>query len=159
MADIRAPQGASIIIITIIIAMLLMLLPLADNLRFARPEWVLITLIYWALALPQRVGVGYAWSVGLLMDLLMGGSLGVEAFSYAFVIYLILRLHLQLRQYPLWQQALSIMTFVLLVNIPAVVMTENITSWYVWLPALTTTVLWPIVYAFLRAVRRTFNVS
>jgi rod shape-determining protein MreD len=159
MADIRAPQGGSIIVITIIIAMLLMLLPLADNLRFARPEWVLMTLIYWALALPQRVGVGYAWSVGLLMDVLMGGSLGVEAFSYAFVIYLILRFHLQLRQYPLWQQALSIMTFVLLVNIPAVVMTANITSWYVWLPALTTTVLWPIVYAFLRAVRRTFNVS
>lgn len=159
MATTRAPQGGSVIVITIIIAMLLMLVPLPDNLRFARPEWVLMTLIYWAMALPQRVGVGYAWCVGLLIDVLMGGSLGIEAFSYAFVIYLILRFHLQLRQYPLWQQALSIMTFVLVVNIPSVLMTSNFTSWYVLLPAVTTTILWPIVYAFLRAVRRTFNVS
>lgn len=159
MATIRASQGGSIIIVTIVIAMLLMLVPLPDSLRFARPEWVLMTLIYWAMALPQRVGVGYAWSVGLLMDALMGGPLGVEAFSYAFVVYLILRFHLQLRQYPLWQQALSIMTLVLVVNIPAVVMTSNFANWDAWLPAVTTTVLWPIVYAFLRAVRRTFNVS
>lgn len=159
MATTRAPQGGSVIVITIIIAMILMLVPLPDNLRFARPEWVLMTLIYWAMALPQRVGVGYAWCIGLLIDVLLGGSLGVEAFSYAFVIYLILRFHLQLRQYPMWQQALSIMTFVLLVNIPSVLMTANFASWYVWLPAVTTTILWPIVYAFLRAVRRTFNVS
>ena len=159
MAPIRAPQGGIVIIITILVAMLLMLVPLTDNLRFARPEWVLMTLIYWAMALPERVGVGYAWCVGLLMDVLMGGALGVEAFSYALVIYLILRFHLQLRQYPLWQQALSIMTFVLVVNIPAVVMTANFASWYVWLPVVTTTVLWPIVYAFLRTVRRAFNVS
>lgn len=159
MVTTRAPQGGSVIVITIIIAMILMLVPLPDNLRFARPEWVLMTLIYWAMALPQRVGVGYAWCIGLLIDVLLGGSLGVEAFSYAFVIYLILRFHLQLRQYPMWQQALSIMTFVLLVNIPSVLMTANFASWYVWLPAVTTTILWPIVYAFLRAVRRTFNVS
>jgi rod shape-determining protein MreD len=159
MATTRTPQGGSFIVITIIIAMLLMLVPLPDNVRFARPEWVLMTLIYWAMALPQRIGVGYAWCIGLLMDVLMGGTLGVEAFSYAFVIYLILRFHLQLRQYPLWQQALSIMVFVLVVNIPSVLMTSDFASWYVWLPAVTTTVLWPIVYAFLRAVRRTFNVS
>jgi len=159
MATIKTPQGGGIIIFTVIISMLLMMVPLADNLRFARPEWVLMTLIYWAMALPHRVGVGYAWFSGLLMDVLMGGSLGVEAFSYAFVIYLVLRFHLQLRQYPLWQQAVSIMTMVLLVNIPAVLMSSSHVSWYMWLSVITTTLLWPIAYAFLRAIRRTFNVS
>ncbi|HEC58283.1 MAG TPA: rod shape-determining protein MreD [Methylophaga sp.] len=159
MATTRSSQGGSIIVLTVIVAMLLMLIPFPDNLRLARPEWVLMTVIYWALALPQRVGVGYAWVVGLIMDALMGGPLGIEAFSYGFVIYLILRFHLQIRQYPLWQQALSIMALVLVVNIPAVAMTSNFTNWSVWLPVVTTTVLWPIVYAFLRMVRQTFNVS
>jgi len=159
MGTIKAPQGGIIIVLTIITAMLLMLLPIAESLRFARPEWVLMTLIYWAMALPHRVGVGFAWCIGLLMDVLMGGALGIEAFSYAFVIYLILHFHLQLRQYPLWQQALSIMTLVLVVNIPAVVMSSNFASWHVWLPALTTTLLWPIIYALLRALRRAFHVS
>lgn len=159
MATVRASQGGSMIVVTIIVAMLLMLMPLADSLRFARPEWVLMALIYWAMALPQRVGVGYAWAVGLLMDVLMGGPLGVAAFSYALVIYLVLRFHLQLRQYPLWQQALSIMTMVLVVEIPVFLISSDFAGWYVWLPALTTTILWPIVYALLRTVRHTFNVS
>lgn len=159
MATVRAPQGGGMIVITIIVAMLLMLMPLADSLRFARPEWVLMTLIYWAMALPQRVGVGYAWGVGLLMDVLMGGPLGVGAFSYALVIYLVLRFHLQLRQYPLWQQALSIMTMVLVVEIPVILMASSFVNWYVWLPVVTTTILWPVVYVVLRAARHTFNVS
>lgn len=159
MASIKSPQGGGIIVMTIIIAMLLMIVPIADSLRFARPEWALMALIYWAMALPHRVGVGFAWCVGILMDVLMGGALGVDAFSYAFVIYLILRFHLQLRQYPLWQQAFSIMTLVLVVNIPTMIMSSTLTAWQVCLPAVTTTLLWPIVYAFLRAVRRTFHVS
>ncbi|HDY85702.1 MAG TPA: rod shape-determining protein MreD, partial [Methylophaga sp.] len=65
MATTRSSQGGSIIVLTVIVAMLLMLIPFPDNLRLARPEWVLMTVIYWALALPQRVGVGYAWVVGL----------------------------------------------------------------------------------------------
>ncbi len=159
MATVKSPRGTSVIAITIMIAMILMIIPLADELQFARPEWVLITLIYWAMALPHRVGVGLAWCVGILMDVLMGGTLGVEGFSYAFVIYLILRFHLQLRQHPLWQQALTIMALVLVVNIPAVVVSSEVASWQVCLSVMTTTLLWPIAYAFLRAVRRTFHVS
>ena len=60
--------------------MLLMILPLPDSLRFLRPEWVLITLIYWAMAVPRLVGVGFAWVVGLLMDVMMGGAIGLLAF-------------------------------------------------------------------------------
>ena len=57
-----------VIVLTIVFAMLLMMLPLPDALRFFRPEWVLITLIYWAMAVPRLVGVGFAWVVGLFMD-------------------------------------------------------------------------------------------
>ena len=93
------------------------------------------------------------------MDILLGGVLGVLAFSYALVVFLILRFHLQLRQFPLWQQALSLMSFILLVHIVTVSMTSLSSGWLVWLPAaVTSTLLWPFVYMFLRAVRRTFNV-
>jgi rod shape-determining protein MreD len=158
MAENKTSHGG-VIIFTIVFAMLLMMLPLPDSLRFFRPEWVLITLIYWAMAVPRLVGVGFAWVVGLLMDVMMGGAMGLLAFSYTLVIYLVLQFHLQLRQYPLWQQALSIMSLILLADILTVLITPTMAGWHVWLPAVTSTVLWPVIYSLLRTVRRTFNVS
>jgi len=157
-AIIDKPQGGFIIVMSVILAMIFMLMPLPEGLRYFRPEWVLLTLMYWAMALPRRVGVGYAWLVGLFMDVLLGGTLGILAFAYALVIYLILHFHLQLRQFPLWQQALSLMSLILLVHVVTVVMTTKITGWHAWLPAIISTVLWPIIYIFLRGVRRTFHV-
>ncbi|MFT7235187.1 MAG: rod shape-determining protein MreD [Methylophagaceae bacterium] len=158
MARMDKSQGGLIIVMSVLLAMVLMLIPLPEGLRFYRPEWVLLTLMYWAMALPQRVGVGYAWVVGLFMDVLLGGSLGILAFAYALVIYLILNSHLQLRQFPLWQQALSLMSLILLVHVVTVVMTTRMTGWHAWLPAIVSTVLWPVIYIFLRGVRRTFHV-
>jgi rod shape-determining protein MreD len=158
MAIIDKPQGGFIIVMSVLLAMIFMLMPLPEGLRYFRPEWVLLTLMYWTMALPRRVGVGYAWLVGLFMDVLLGGTLGILAFAYALVIYLILHFHLQLRQFPLWQQALSLMSLILLVHVVTVVMTTKITGWHAWLPAIISTVLWPIIYIFLRGVRRTFHV-
>ena len=159
MASVDKPQGGLIIVMSVMLAMILMLIPLSESWRFLRPEWVLLTLMYWAMALPRRVGVGYSWLVGLFMDVLLGGTLGVLAFAYALVIYLILHFHLQLRQFPLWQQAMSLMSLILLVHIVTVVMTTKVTGWHAWLPAIVSTVLWPIIYIFLRGVRRTFHVK
>lgn len=158
MAAIDQPQGGIIIVMSVLLAMILMLMPLPDSIQYLRPEWVLLTLMYWAMALPHRVGIGYAWLVGLFMDLLMGGVLGILAFAYALVIYLVLHFHLQLRQFPLWQQALSLMSLILLVHVVTVVMTTKVTGWQAWLPAVISTVLWPLIYMFLRGVRRTFHV-
>ena len=159
MAINKAPQGGFVIVCSLLFTMLLMLWPLPESLRFVRPEWVLMVLFYWAMALPNRVGVGYAWVVGLLMDVMMGGTLGVLAFAYALVIYLVLGFHLQLRQYPMWQQALSIMSLVLVVHIISVLISPRMASWHVWLPAVTSMIMWPFVYGTLRKLRRTFKVS
>lgn len=158
MAIVDKPQGGLIIVMSVLLAMILMLMPLPDSFRFFRPELVLLTLMYWAMALPRRVGVGYAWLVGLFMDVLFGGTLGILAFAYALVIYLVLHFHLQLRQFPLWQQALSLMSLILLVHVVTVVMTTRVTGWHAWLPAMVSTLLWPVIYIFLRGVRRTFHV-
>lgn len=152
-------QHSSVIYITLLFAILLMLMPLPDMLRYARPEWVVITLIYWAMALPQRVSIGVAWFTGLVMDVVTGGILGIHAFAYALVIYLVGRLHLQIRQYPLWQQAFTILSLVSLVHF-IVMLSASITfSWNHWVTVLTSTLVWPFVYAVLRKIRRSFQVS
>jgi len=155
----KAHQGGIIIIFSLILACILMLIPLPDSIRLYRPEFVLLTLIYWAMALPQRVGIGIAWIVGLLMDLIMGGTLGVIAFAYALTIYFVLLFHLQLRQYPMWQQAISIFSLTLLVQIFLIVTGLHPAHWSFWVPAVISMFLWPVVYILLRGVRRTFHIS
>lgn len=155
----NSAQGRIIVIFTLIAAMILMLLPMPDSLQIFRPEWVVMTVLYWVMALPDRVGIGYAWSVGLLMDVMMGGTLGIVAFSYALVAYLVLNFHLQLRQYPLWQQAFIIMSLVCLVDIIKVIFSATTVGWNIWIPAVVSTLVWPIIYAVLRKIRRVFGVS
>lgn len=155
----KPSNGSFIIIITIVIAMILMLLPLPKVLQLFRPEFVLMVLMYWTMALPRKVSVGVAWVVGVLMDVTMGGALGVTAFSYALVIFLTARFHLQLRQYPVWQQALIILSLVLLVHIIAVIVSPQTATWFIWIPAVTSMVIWPMIYALLRNIRRSFNVN
>ena len=150
---------SSVIYITLLFAILLMLVPLPDTLRYARPEWVAITLIYWAMALPQRVSIGVAWFTGLVMDVVTGGILGIHAFAYALVIYLVGRLHLQIRQYPLWQQAFTKLSLVSLVHFIVMLSAPITFSWNHWLTVLTSTLVWPFVYAVLRKIRRSFQVS
>jgi rod shape-determining protein MreD len=153
------PQQAWVIYVTLLIAILLMILPLPDMLRLARPELVVMTLIYWAMALPQRVNIGVAWFVGLVMDITTGGHLGVHAFAYAMAVFMVARFHLQLRQYPLWQQAFTILSLVLLVHVVSMLNAPLTSGWHIWMPVVVSTLLWPIVFAVLREIRRSFQVS
>lgn len=153
------PQQGWVIYATLFIAILLMILPLPDLLRLARPEFVVMTLIYWTMALPQRVNIGVAWFTGLVMDITTGGQLGVHAFAYAIAIYMVARFHLQLRQYPLWQQAFTILSLVFLVHLVLMLNAPASNGWHIWMPALVSTLLWPLIYALLRKIRRSFQVS
>ncbi len=160
MATIAKPANGTVyIVLTILFAMVLQLLPLPTALELARPEFVLLVLIYWSMALPNRVGVAVAWVVGLFVDVLLGTTLGINALSYALVIYVIARFYLQLRQYPHWQQALLIFTLALLAQLITVLMTANSQGVYFLLPAVISALVWPLNYLALRLVRRTFNVT
>ncbi|MCX4188776.1 rod shape-determining protein MreD [Methylophaga sp. OBS3] len=153
------PQQIWVIYVTLLIAIVLMILPLPDALRLARPEFVVMTLIYWAMALPQRVSIGVAWFTGLVMDITTGSQLGIHSFAYAMAIFLVARFHLQLRQYPLWQQAFTILSLVFLVHVVSMLNAPMTSGWHIWMPAVVSTILWPIVYAVLRKIRRSFQVS
>lgn len=158
MAVSKTSHGGGIILISIIIAALLSLLPLPDTLRYFRPELVGMTLIYWTMAVPHRSGISFAWTIGLLMDVILGGALGLFAFTYALLVYLVLQFHLQIRQHPMWQQSLVVFSLILLLEILFVLVDAPRVDWRFFLPAITSMFLWPVIYRVLRSVRRTFHV-
>lgn len=146
------------IILTFIIAMMLMLMPLPDWAQAYRPEWLMLVLIYWCMALPNKVGIGIAWILGLCVDVIQGALLGQHAIGFAITAYIAIRFHQRVRNYPLHQQSL----FVGMILLPYMsislwvlgILGEDPKSWLYWAPVVTSVLIWPWIYIVMRAIRR-----
>ncbi|MCQ4165739.1 rod shape-determining protein MreD [Tahibacter harae] len=100
--------------LSLILACLLQLMPLPDLLLPFRPYWLGLILIYWALEEPERIGLGRAFLLGLVGDVLQGDLLGDQALRLAALAFIVLRFRSRLRFFPMWQQSLAV--FALLLN-------------------------------------------
>ena len=155
-------QGGWMIVLSFAIAVALTIMPLPDWGVILRPEWMAMTLIYWCIALPDRIGVLWAWVAGLILDVASGSLLGQNALAFGLLAYLSIKLHLRIRVYPIWQQALSIMVLIALYQLLTLWIRgsigHSIPSWAYWYPTLTSMLMWPLVFLSLRTVRRQFRV-
>jgi len=151
------------ILITLIIAIFLALLPMPDWTIWLRPAWVLMILIYWAMMAPSQVSVGVAWLIGLVIDLLNGTLLGEHALAFTIVVYFVTKMHIRLRMYPLLQQGISILIFVLLYQFILYCIQGFIGelpgSHLYWLSSVTSMLLWPWLFVLMRDLRRRFKVA
>jgi rod shape-determining protein MreD len=155
-------KAGIVILASFAAAFILSVLPSPAWLDPMRPEWVVLVLIYWCMALPNRVGVGFAWVIGILVDVLRGGLLGSHALSLAVVAYITLQLYQRMRVFPLWQQAGSVVFLVtlhLLLQIWIKGISGEATNWTFLLPALSSMALWPVLFVGLRNLRRRFKLS
>ena len=151
------------IVLSILIALILALLPMPDWTIWLRPAWVLMVLIYWVINVPYRVGIGAAWAMGLLLDLLTGTLLGEHALAFTIVAYFVIRIHMRLRMYHILQQGLSILFFVFLYQFILYCVQGFIgelpRSHLYWLSSVTSMLLWPWLSILLRDYRRWFKVA
>ncbi|WP_018865863.1 MULTISPECIES: rod shape-determining protein MreD [unclassified Thioalkalivibrio] len=144
--------------LTLLAALALAIVPIPETLRPARPEWLALVLIYWAMAFPTRVGILTAFVAGLLLDTLMGQLLGQNAIALAVIIYIVLQIHPRLRVYPVWQQMMVVAILIALYKLLAL-WPQGITGFppdriTYWAPVITSALLWPLIFFLLRDVRR-----
>ena len=99
---------------SLVAAFVLTLMPMPEALRAAKPFWLAIAVIYWALESPDRMGLGRAFALGLVGDLLTGSLLGEQALRLVVLAFIVLRLRSRLRFFPMPQQSLAVLA--LLVN-------------------------------------------
>lgn len=152
-----------VIVVTFLVAMLLDILPLPGALQTYWPEWLILVLLYWVVALPQRVGVGTAWVTGLFVDALQGSLLGSHALSLSLVAYFSLLLYQRIRLFPRWKQSFVVSVLVgiyLLTNFWLRSIDTTVERYFsYWIPMLTSALLWPWLFVLLRDLRRQFRVN
>ena len=149
--------GRLAVIVTIIVSLMLMVVPVPDWATAFRPDWVALTLIFWAMTLPRTWSVGSAWVVGLVLDVAQGTILGQHALALCFIAFVTVRFHLLMRVFPMQQLTatvfalLALYQFILFwvngiagVDVPAV---------GYWGPVITGTLVWPVVSALLTGSR------
>lgn len=152
-----------IIFFTLLIALMASIMPMPLNADAFRPDWVLIVLMYWCMALPGRVNIITAWVMGFILDVLLGSVLGVHAAAMAISIYIIIGNHQKIRNFSIWQQALITGVLAALYHL-VVFWLQRFLIDVVFLPSylypvITTIVLWPWVFYLLRKVRRNFSIK
>lgn len=152
----KGPSGV-FVYSTLLAALALTVLPLPRFGELLRPEWVALVVGYWCLHLPQRVSIGTAFALGIVLDVLKGALLGEHALALCLFAFLLSRFHLQVRVFPLFQQTLTVATALLFYQFILFWM-EGVagqgTPFLMRLPSvLTTALLWPWLVELLRVVR------
>jgi rod shape-determining protein MreD len=77
------------------------------------PDWVALVLCFWSIREPRRVGMGWAFFLGLAMDVADGAVLGQHGFAYILLAYGASSLARRILWFPLAQQALQVLPLLL----------------------------------------------
>ena len=151
------------IFFTLLIALMATIMPMPLTIDMFRPDWVLLVLVYWSLALPHRVNVLTAWWLGFIIDVLLGSILGVHAAVMALTVYISAANFQKIRNFSLWQQSLIVGLFSALYHLLIFWSQRFLTDTpflpsYLY-PVLTSLLVWPWIFMLLRKVRRHFNIT
>ncbi len=143
--------------VSILVALLLAVLPMPEALQPFRPFWLALVVAYWVIEEPDRAGLGFAFLIGLVADLVSGSLLGEQALRLVVMAFILQRFRAQLRFFPMAQQALAIGGLLLndrVVN-AAVHLLLGLPQlhWTYWVAPVLGMLLWAPIFLVLDALR------
>jgi rod shape-determining protein MreD len=108
------------IYLSLIVATLLNFLPTSN--WPGVPDWVALVLCFWCIREPRRVGMGWGFLLGLLMDVADGSILGQHCFAYVLLAYTASSLSRRILWFPLFQQALQVLPLLVATQVMQAIM-------------------------------------
>jgi len=152
-----------IIYFTFFICLVAAIFPLPVSLNAFRPEWMVLVIFYWIIALPHRVNIGHTFVLGIMLDLLLGSTLGMHALLFSLLAYFTSINFQRFRNFTLFQTTLLIGVFVLVIKVSLYWIASSIQvivlhQSYFW-SIFTSMLIWPCFFVFMRFVRLQFKVS
>jgi rod shape-determining protein MreD len=150
------PVNPWFLVLTLLMAFALNLVPIGR--APAMPDFVAVSLVFWIIHEPRRVGIGVAFLFGLLMDVHDGAVLGQHALAYTVLSFLTVTVHRRLAGFTPVSQMFQI--FPLLLAAHLVSLTVRLFAggmfpgWSLLLAPVFEALLWPLIDGLMLAPQR-----
>jgi rod shape-determining protein MreD len=153
-AEILRPVRIGYIALTLLAALLVNLVALPGSVQMVRPDFIALTLIYWVVYHPRRVGFLPAWLLGLAMDVADGSLFGQHALAYAVMMYLAILLHRRIVMFGMRHQVLHVLVILgaaqLVMLLVRIMGGAGFPGPLYFAPSILGALLWPALFSLIR---------
>ena len=150
------------IILSFIFAMMLTVFYIPKSIEWIRPNFVVLTLIFWVLLKPNVVEIYFAFFLGIFLDLLLNNPLGASSLALCVITYLTNYFRTKLNSFCVWQKALTILLLVGLYQLLLIwihlLVDKKVISFSYWVPIFISVLLWPLIYFLLSKYKLLFKI-
>jgi len=105
----KMPASLGLVFFSFVAAYLLMLLPWSGTWLAARPDFLLLVLLFWTLHQPNSIGQGVAFLAGLLMDVSDSMLLGQHALAYVIAVFIAQVFRVRILAFHIPEQTLHVL--------------------------------------------------
>lgn len=124
----------------------------------AMPDLLAVTLVFWNVHQPRRVGVGLAFVFGLFMDVHTASLLGQHALSYTLLSYFAITMHRRLIWFSWFGQMLQVLPLFAAAHslsfVVRMLVGGMLPGWGLLLAPLFEALLWPLAHLMFLAPQR-----
>lgn len=156
--EILLPVRPWFIVLTLLVALTANAFPVSGIALTLKPDFLALAILYWCIQEPRLIGVGVAWWLGLMMDVVDATVFGQHALAYAVLAYGAGYFRRRMLRFPLWQQAAQVAVLLVLcaglVLLVRVVGGAALPRWTYVVGSLTGALLWPLVSVLLQSSQR-----
>lgn len=150
------PVNPFFILFSLVFAFAINLLPFGR--QPAMPDLLIVTLAFWNVHQPRRVGVGWAFLFGLLMDVHQGALLGQHALAYTVLSFVAITVHRRLLWFGVIEQAVQILPLFFAVHALSLAVRMlaggMFPGWWLFVAPVFEAMLWPLATLVLLAPQR-----
>jgi len=143
--ELQRPVSNVFIALSVLFALFLNGLPWEGVWLMLRPDFVALVILYWCAHQPLRVGIGLAWTIGILADVADASLFGQHALAYTLLAFGGVVLHHRLQMFDLRRQTTQVFGILVATYAAYAAVHWQVNGYVIWpyfLGCLTSTLLW-----------------
>ncbi len=153
----------TLIVSSLIIGLFTAIFPFSEMFSDLRPELICLLVIYWITNSPQHFGVIFAWSIGVVQDVVEGVVWGAHGLALATVAYICIVAYQRIKNYSVWHQTIWIFVLVgfhqVIVNWVQGLAGYDATPKELLLSAMVSALFWPVLFILMFRIRLKYRLG